>query len=185
MPNCTIGPAEYVGVPKTATDYKNPLPVAGRPNTYHVTVCNDGNWYGVWYPPEWKGNTDRVAGTLQGNNQHAYGNGIGGDNQWITLHKKNGPAVRLLIHVIDCVRERGQRGVLASAVPLFPNGQFEAFGEQFPPNNDVFRRQFGHAMSEVYPPNTQLMDRPLPCYVYGRCAALQPNGGRAQLMITH
>jgi hypothetical protein len=125
----TIGPAEYAGVPKQATDYKNPLPVVGNPHHYHVTICNDGNWYGVWYPAEWRGNDGPVRGTPDGYNLHGYakeedgtgggvqimGNGKGGDIREVTLAKKNGQTVYLKIRVIDCSHQQAPRGLLAAA----------------------------------------------------------------------
>jgi hypothetical protein len=160
-----LGPTEYVGNPKQATDYKNPLPVAGRPHHYHVSICNDGSWYGVWHPAEWQGNADgRVRGTPSGHNQHGYakeedgtgggvqimGNGKGGDNQEITLHKENGETVYLLIHVIDCShRAVGPRGLLANAGANFPyspmpahNGLFptDGFGGLLLPNDERINR---------------------------------------------
>lgn len=129
----TIGPTEYTGTPPVPTDYKNPLQNPGVPHHYHVTICNDGTWYGVWYPPEWKGNNGAVRGTPKGKNQHGYakeedgtgggvqimGNGKGGDNIEITLRKENGDTVYLMIHVIDCshpLAPGATRGRVAAAI---------------------------------------------------------------------
>ncbi len=127
----TIGPVEYTGIPpnREPTDYKNPLQTPDQPHHYHVTICNDGNWYGVWYPSEWKGNDGAVQGTPKGKNQHGYakeedgtgggvqimGNGKGGDSIEITLRKKNGDTVYLIIHVIDCSHPPTPRGRVAAA----------------------------------------------------------------------
>lgn len=128
----TIGPNEFVGPNHTPTDFKNPLPVPGRPHTYHVTLCNNGSWYGVWYPPEWRGNNGRVRDDPGKLGQHGYakeedgtgggvqmmGNGAGGTTNTVTLYKENGTTVILRIRVIDCshaVAPGGQRGVLAVA----------------------------------------------------------------------
>ena len=131
----TIGPNEYVGRPpnRTATDYKNPLPVPGEPHHYHITICNDTEWYGVWYPPEWRGNDGRVRGTPNKVGQHGYakeedgtgggvqimGNGAGGTTNDVTLTKENGDTVVLTIHVVDCshaVAPGATRGQVAAVV---------------------------------------------------------------------
>lgn len=114
----TIGPAEFVGVSpnKVATDFKNPLPSPGNPHHYHVTICNNGAWYGVWHPREWRGNKGAVQGRPKKNNQHGYakeedgtgggvqimGNGTGSHDIEITLRKENGTTVYLMIHVVNC-----------------------------------------------------------------------------------
>jgi len=176
----TIGANEYVGPGRTATDYKNPLPIRGQPNHYHVTVCNDGNWYGVWYPPEWRDNDGRVNGTPKGQNQHGHakeedgtgggvqimGNGRGGDDIEITLRKEKGATVYLRIRVIDCSHLRGQRGLLASTVPLWLSpAEDTAFPlSDFPPelraNNRHFRAEIGRMSVFPFPPGRD--DRPRP-----------------------
>jgi hypothetical protein len=172
----TIGPAEFVGIPKQATDYKNPLPVPHVPGHYHVTVCNDANWYGVWYPPEWKGNDGRVRGTPKENNQHGYakeedgtgggvqimGNGGGGNDKEITLQKENGQTLYLTIHVIDCSRHAGLRGLLAAAVPLPPLHDrgtvlpLNSLGDQLTANDGHIRIEPGPTMGEIYRASRQL-----------------------------
>jgi hypothetical protein len=175
----TIGPAEYVGMPKQATNYKNPLPVAGQPHRYHVTICNDGNWYGAWYPAEWNGNDDRVQATPSGNNQHGYakeedgtgggvqimGNGRGGDSIEVTLHKKHGQTVYLRIRVIDCSHLQAPRGLLAglngySPAPaqesLFPAS---GFGTLVPSATERMRERLD-AVPGGYRASPQLTERP-------------------------
>lgn len=129
-----IGPEEYTGAgsARQATDYKNPLRDPTRPNTYHVTICDDGNWYGAWYPPEWKGNSGGVKGNGSVKGQHGYAkqeDGTGGGVQImgnspgtteVTLTKEGGITLHLRIRVIHCDNSnQGHRGITenATAVP--------------------------------------------------------------------
>lgn len=119
-----IGPNEFqgAGATRTATDFKNPLP-SGTPHHYHVTLCNDGAWLGVWYPLEWKGNKGGVAGAPGANAPHAFakqeegsgsangslgvqlmGNGQGGTTDDLALSKQEGDTVFLSARVVDCAK---------------------------------------------------------------------------------
>ena len=132
-----IGPQEYTGEgsAKQATDFKNPLRVPNKPNTYHVTICDNNSWTGVWYPPEWKGNTGRVKGnSTEKDHGHAKEeDGTGGGVQMmgssvgttdVALTKENGQTVHLIIRVIHCDNSnKGHRGVTENATAL-PTGNF-------------------------------------------------------------
>ena len=130
-----IGPQEYTGEgsAKQATDFKNPLRVPNKPNTYHVTICDNNSWTGVWYPPEWKGNTGRVKGnSTEKDHGHAKEeDGTGGGVQMmgssvgttdVALTKENGQTVHLIIRVIHCDNSnKGHRGVTENSTAL-PTG---------------------------------------------------------------
>ncbi|HWA30584.1 MAG TPA: hypothetical protein VG867_05785 [Rhizomicrobium sp.] len=105
------------------TDFKNPLPTPDPehpdqvlPHHYHVTVCNNGSWYGYWVPPEWQGVDGGVTHSDETPGQHGYakgsdgtegglqvmGNGRGGDSVDVTLRKGGGNEITLTIRVIPC-----------------------------------------------------------------------------------